>query len=202
MEGGHETTGGEDDDEIIRKIRAGDVDAFASLVERHQHRVAGVVARHIPPSFVAEVAHDAIVDAFRSLPKFRGDCEFSTWLCRIAIRRSCDFWRARKHDRDGVSLDEVSEEQQRWLDRASLASSDAERERAASQGEAVEILDRVLGQLGPEDRMIVTLLHLEGRAIREIAESLGWSEVRVKVRAMRARRALRGYVEKLLEKKI
>ncbi len=201
MAGVHEQTGNETDDELIGNIRAGDMDAFAVLLARYHKQVFGVVARHVPRSHVNEVAHDAAVDAFRSLPKFRGDCAFGTWLCRIAIRRCYDFWRAQGRDHKFVRLDDVTDEQQRWLDSASTAASAEEREHAAGRTEALEILDRVLGRLAPEDRMIITLLHLEGQPVREIAASMGWSQVRVKVRALRARRALRAHIENLLEKK-
>ena len=197
MTGVHEGNPADSDEALLDRVRGGDLDAFAPLLQRHQKAVFGVVSRHVPSAYVAEVAHDAMVDAYRALPRFRGDCAFGTWLCRIAIRRSYDFWRARRHDREAVPLDEAAGEQQRWLDQASAAVSAAEQERLAAGAEARELLDRVLGRLGPEDRMIVTLLHLEDQPVREIAQALGWSAVRVKVRALRARRALRRHLEAL-----
>ncbi len=53
------------------------------------------------------------------------------------------------------------------------------------------ILDQALARLSPEDRLIITLLELEDRPVREIAELTGWGESRVKVRAFRARKALK-----------
>jgi RNA polymerase sigma-70 factor (ECF subfamily) len=61
-----------------------------------------------------------------------------------------------------------------------LASPDDERM-------AKEILNRMLVQLSPEDRLLVTLLHLEERSVAEIHERTGWSRAAIKVRAFRAR---------------
>jgi RNA polymerase sigma-70 factor (ECF subfamily) len=62
-------------------------------------------------------------------------------------------------------------------------------------GEAWEILRHALGKLRPEDRLVITLLNLEERSIREISALTGWSEAKVKVRAFRARKELKRIVE-------
>ena len=56
------------------------------------------------------------------------------------------------------------------------------------------ILDRAMSRLKPEDRLVITLFELEDRSVREVAELTGWSETRVKVRAFRARQALKRYI--------
>jgi RNA polymerase sigma-70 factor (ECF subfamily) len=58
-------------------------------------------------------------------------------------------------------------------------------------------LQWALGRLSPENRLVVTLVHLDGHSIREAAALLGWSMINVKVRAHRARRALRNILEEL-----
>ena len=65
------------------------------------------------------------------------------------------------------------------------------------QRETTHLLQWALARLSPENRMVVTLVHLEGYSIREAAELLGWSMVNVKVRAHRARRQLRDILEQL-----
>ena len=66
---------------------------------------------------------------------------------------------------------------------------------------ARELLDIVLGRLPAKDRMALTLVHLEGRSVGDAAELLGWSAVNVKVRAHRARRAMKGMIEKLMNER-
>ncbi len=51
-----------------------------------------------------------------------------------------------------------------------------------------------MSRLKPEDRLVITLFELEDRSVREVAELTGWSETRVKVRAFRARQALKRYI--------
>jgi len=60
-----------------------------------------------------------------------------------------------------------------------------------------ELVDRLLGELNPQDRLVVSLLHMEGRTIAEIRQLTGWSTPLVKVRAFRARRKLRAVFEQL-----
>ena len=56
------------------------------------------------------------------------------------------------------------------------------------------ILDQAMARLKPEDRLVITLFELEDRSVREVAELTGWSESRVKVRAFRARQALKRHI--------
>ena len=67
---------------------------------------------------------------------------------------------------------------------------------------AREILESVMAQMRPEDRTVLTLIHLEGYSLKEGAELLGWSVSNTKVRAFRARKAFRRLAEKLLREKL
>ena len=66
----------------------------------------------------------------------------------------------------------------------------------ANPDEAVETLHRVLDQLSPRDRLVVTLLHLENRSVADAAASIGWSQAMVRVQAFRARSKLRKLLER------
>ncbi len=60
---------------------------------------------------------------------------------------------------------------------------------------------RLLDSLGADDRMVLSLLHLDAKATDEIAALTGWSRTLVKVRAFRARGKLRAAFEKLESQK-
>ena len=62
-----------------------------------------------------------------------------------------------------------------------------------------ELVEQMLGQLRPEDRLVVTLLHLEGRSVEEIKVITGWSGPLVKVRAFRARRKMKQHLAQLMK---
>jgi RNA polymerase sigma-70 factor (ECF subfamily) len=70
------------------------------------------------------------------------------------------------------------------------------------QRETRDLLQKALAHLSPENRMVVTLVHLEGYSVREAAELLGWTVVNVKVRAHRARQQLRNILEPLIEDRV
>ena len=181
-----------DDTEIIKRVLDREVDRFAELIHRHRHHVLTIVGRHVPADQVPEVAHDVFVRAYRSLARFSKQVPFEHWLSRIAIRTCYDFWRARR--RADVPVSTLTADQAGWLDRALAAESEAHFHDQADRREYMEVLDWALGQLSPENRLVLSLVHLEGRSVREAADLLGWSMVNVKVRCHRARQQLRSIV--------
>lgn len=188
------------DEEIIRRVVAGDVDLFEELLTRYQEHVGRIVAGHVPREMIDEVAHDVFVRAYTSLPTYSFRTPFSHWLSTIAVRTCYDVWRtvlARKE----VSLSgpsEVADDEQQWTEHLLAAESKERFDTTVQQQEATNLLQGALAQLSPENRMVVTLVHLEGRSMREAAELLGWSVVNVKVRAHRARQQLRKILDTLL----
>src|SRR5258708_6643 len=75
----------QDDTQLVKASQQGDQDAFASLVQRHQHRVFNMVLRMLQDyEDASEVTQEAFLAAWRGLPSFRGEARFATWLYRIA----------------------------------------------------------------------------------------------------------------------
>lgn len=188
------------DVEIIRRVIAGEVDLFEELLMRYREHVGRIVAGHVPREMVSEVAHDVFVRAYTSLSTYSFRTPFSHWLSTIAVRGCYDVWRdasARKEvPLSGSS--EVAEEQQRWTEHLLATESKERFDAMVRQQDSTNLLQWGLAQLSPENRMIVTLVHLEGHSVREAAELLGWTVVNVKVRAHRARQQLRKILETLL----
>jgi RNA polymerase sigma-70 factor, ECF subfamily len=188
------------DNEIIRQVLAGEVDRFVELITRHQQHVGRIVAGHVPRDMVEEVAHEAFVRAYTSLPTYRFRTPFAHWLATIALRACYDHWRSATSSRRGevsidspssASMDRPDEQPQQWADRLLAAESEARFDELVRRQETAELLHWALAQLSPENRMVVSLVHLEGCSVREAAERLGWSMINVKVRAHRARQQLR-----------
>lgn len=164
-------------------MRAGDIEVFGELVDRHSAHVMRVVSRNLPVDRVAEVAHEAFVSAFVSLDRYRGSAPFEHWLTRITLRACSNEWRRRfREEERGEPLGD------RTSDVASSSTRDTGGER--------EVLDRALARLSPEDREVLALIYFEELTIRESATILGWTETNTKVRAHRARRRLREYLAK------
>lgn len=75
-----------DDADLVRAAAAGDRTAFEALVTRHQRNVYRLCYRFVPNhEDASELAQDAFVRAYRSLGKFEGQAQFSTWLHRITV---------------------------------------------------------------------------------------------------------------------
>jgi RNA polymerase sigma-70 factor, ECF subfamily len=186
----------ESDLQVVRQVIAGDVDAFEVLLRRYSRLVFATVARRVPFDEVDSVAQDTFVSAFRSLRLYEPDQPFMRWLLRIARRRCVDYWRQRRRSHE-VSLASLSSEQIRQLEDAAATRSQETCQKGHNQENAGELVHRALAGLDPEDRLLVECIYFEELPLKEVAATLDWSLAKVKVRAFRARRKLREYIEKL-----
>lgn len=177
------------DEELIRLVVARDVDLFETLIQRHANHVSRIVSGHVPSEQVPEVAHEVFVKAYTSLGTYAFEQPFPHWLATIAVRTCYDYWRARH--KSEVPISALTTDHQNWIDRVRASQSDEEFFELHRQQEAAAVLHWALARLSPENRMVLTLVHLDGHSVREAATLLGWSVVNVKVRAHRARQALR-----------
>jgi RNA polymerase sigma-70 factor (ECF subfamily) len=175
--------------DLIRRIRQGDSERFAELIERYQARVGRLVGRRVPADRVSELVHDVFVRAYVNLAQFSERVPFEHWLAGIAVRACYDFWRARR--RDEVPASALSDDHQAWIEQTLSVQSQREFRDRTTKREAAEVLEWALEKLSPEQRAVLTLVHLDGYSAREAAQMMGWSVINVKVRAHRARRALR-----------
>jgi RNA polymerase sigma-70 factor, ECF subfamily len=188
------------DDEIIRRVLDGETNAFERLVERYRDQVFRIVTKHVRGDDVEGVAHDAFVRAYLSLGTFGRRGDFKHWLSRIAIRTSYDYWREKYRSRE-TPLASLGEDEAAWLERVTADQAGRRSLDEASSREARELLERAMDRLSPEDRMVLELVHIEERPVKEAAALLGWSVANVKVRAFRSRKKLRSILEKMLEKR-
>ena len=164
----------------IRQTLQGSGDAYGRLVSRYQQTIASQVWRYAPhQDVIADLVHDVFVEAYLSLPSYRGQAPFVHWLRKIAVRVGYRHWKreAKRRAQFRLQLDATTV--------AATAASDAETMDATAR------LYAVLEQLGPRDRAVITLIHIEERSVAEAADLLGWSQAMVKVQAFRARRKLK-----------
>jgi RNA polymerase sigma-70 factor (ECF subfamily) len=186
------------DEDIVRRVIGGDINAFESLLLRYKDHVLEIVRKHVPYHEVEETAQDVFVRAYQSLATFKERSRFKHWLSAIAVRACYDFWRKRYRSRE-LPMSSLSEEHQKWLEGVMSDRSDQSFDDRVSQEKARELLEWALDRLSPEDRMVLELVYLEGRSGREAADLLGWSVPNVKVRSLRARRKLRHLMAGLVE---
>ena len=181
------------DIDLVAAVRTGDTAAFEVLVREYQPRVFAMARRYARrEEEVEDIVQEIFIKAFQKLASFRGDAPFEHWLMRLAVRTCYDFLRAHRRNREHRFTDLTGPEEE-WLDRCA-----AEPERAPEDADAARALvNRLLEMLSPKARLIITLLEIEERSVKEIAKLTGWSVPLVKVRAFRARAEMRKCLQRL-----
>lgn len=185
------------DAELIAAVLRGDASSFEPLVQKYSPRVFATARRYARrESEVEDIVQEVWLKAFHKLASFRGDAPFEHWLMRLAVRTCYDFLRGHQRNRES-SFTDLTEPESDWLDRF-VTEPDAASERSEA---AKELVARLLEQLSPPARLIITLLEIEDRSVKEIAELTGWSVPLVKVRAFRARAEMKRLVARMARHK-
>lgn len=173
-----------DDAALAKAAAAGDQRAFAILVARHQDGVVQLVSRFCQDAAgIEDLAQDVFVKAYLNLGALRDGAVFKGWLHRIAAN-TCIDWLRRRRSETGF----VDDLESNIPDERELARGEA--------WDARERLEAAMAVLAPCDRKLMVLLGIEGKSVEEVANLTGLSRVNVKVRAFRARRKLRAFLEK------
>jgi RNA polymerase sigma-70 factor (ECF subfamily) len=183
--------------ELIAAVLKGDAASFEPLVEKYSPRVFATARRYARrESEIEDIAQEVWLKAFSKLASFRGEAPFEHWLMRMTVRTCYDFLRGHQRNRESA-FSELSEPETDWLERFV-----ADPGSAAEDADAAKLLiERVLEKLSAPARLVITLLEIEDRSVKEIAELTGWSVPLVKVRAFRARGEMRKILAKMTRDK-
>jgi RNA polymerase sigma-70 factor, ECF subfamily len=183
--------------ELIAAVLHGDAESFEPLVEKYSPRVFATARRYARrESEVEDIAQEVWLKAFQKLGSFRAEAPFEHWLMRLTVRTCYDFLRSHQRKRE-MSFSELTDPESDWLERfVSQPETATEHADAARQ-----LVERILSQLAPAARLIITLLEIEERSVKEIAALTGWSIPLVKVRAFRARAEMKKVLAKLKKEK-
>ncbi|MBI2815188.1 MAG: RNA polymerase sigma factor [Opitutae bacterium] len=181
----------------LARVRQRDQAASRQLVEHLYPLVSRIVRAHLPRRVAEEdLAQDIFLKMFTRLDQYQGTVPFPHWVSRIAVTTCIDQLRAQKRRPEF-----------RWAD---LSENEAEvltnvmaDERDVLPGDALaarELVDKLLAQLKPDDRLVIRLLDLEQKSVAEVSALTGWNQTLVKVRAFRARRKLQKLFQELQNK--
>jgi RNA polymerase sigma-70 factor (ECF subfamily) len=185
------------DAELIAAVLDGDAASFEPLILKYQPRVFATARRYARrESEVEDIVQEVFIKAFQKLGSFRGDAPFEHWLMRLAVRTCYDFLRGHQRNRE-TAFSELTEPEADWLDRFVVQPDEAGENAAAAR----QLVDRILTRLSPAARMVITMLEIEGRAVKEIASITGWSVPLVKVRAFRARAEMKKLLKNISKDK-
>jgi RNA polymerase sigma factor (sigma-70 family) len=182
----------------VERVRHRDEDAARALFRHLYPLVARLVHSHLPRRTSPEdLVQTVFMKVFANLDRFSGAVPLEHWVSRIAIN-TCLNQLAAEKVRPELRWADLSEEQAEALEAVMSAPGELE----PSQNLATrEIVEKLLAQLASSDRLLVTLLHLEGRSMAEAQQITGWNVAVIKVRAFRARRKLRKHFEQLMSEK-
>jgi len=170
---------------LVAASVAGDREAFAALVTRHHRRVLRLCGRFfVRPEDVEEVFQETFLLAWRKVHSYRGDAPFEHWVTRLCL--NVCFQRLRRRGR----------RDRRAAPRATTVPSSDPTAPPTEEATLARLeVARLMGTLRPGERIVLVLLYAEEWSVAEVAERLGWSRSKVKMRALRARRKLAKFVE-------
>lgn len=174
---------------LVVATSAGDELAFEELFERYRRHVGRLASRFFPHrEQIEEIIQDTFTKAYFALDTYHGTHErsFKAWLTQIAINSSYDQLRRARRRPEEALTDLNENEHHEVASELRTAVRDIE-SALVSRDLAVKLLAR----LSAEDRLVLTLLDVEGFSVAEISEMTNWSISKVKVRAHRARAHLR-----------
>src|SRR6476660_5199660 len=184
-----------DERALIQQCIAGDAGAFEPLVEKYRQRVWRLAYQVLHDREEAwDVAQEAFVRAFHSLPSFRGQSAFYTWLFRITVNVATDRHRQRGAQARAFGPERVSEEE--WA--RTTPDPGGGPEQQAARKEQRERIRSALDALPPKARTIIMLSDVEGLSYREIAEVLNCPIGTVMSRLHNARKRLKALLGPML----
>ena len=177
------------DADLVLRAKAGDERAYEVLFARHQRRIYAIVYGMLRNDADAKDAtQEAFVRAYRSLPRLEAAGAFGGWLAQIAVNICRDILKRPRIV--ARSLDEPlgDEDSEYKLEIPDWSESP---ERASLSSELQDVVHRAIGTLSTDHRAVITMHHLEGMDVLQIADILGVSEGTIKSRLSRARAELR-----------
>jgi RNA polymerase sigma-70 factor (ECF subfamily) len=188
------------DAEVIARAAGGDASAFQMLVEQHRSMVYRVAYQFAGNHYDAEdIAQDVFIKVYRSLPRFRQDSLFTSWIYRIAMNACIDHRRrqmsaggspfgARSSSAPaGARFNEDAEQQM-----LNTPEEGPDPESTAYAGELGSVLEAAVRRLPQGQRIVFIMRHHEGLKLGEIASALGLAEGTVKRQLHAAIHRLRG----------
>ena len=185
----------ETDMDVIAHVLKGDQQAYALLVERYQNFVFTITLRYVKNREDAEeVAQDIFIKAFRSLPDFKGQSKFSTWLYTVTTTSCISFLRKKKLDVQSLDNENVFAHADN-IDGGLNANHVEQKSRMQMVNEAIKLLSA-------DDAQVITLFYKGEQSLEEIAAVTGKEVNTVKVQLHRARARLKEKMQKYFSEEV
>lgn len=182
---------------LVDAALAHDDNAARELVRRLYPLVAKIVRAHRPRRTAEEdLCQMIFIKVFQKLNQFSGKVPLEHWVSRIAVNTCLNQIAAEKVRPEWRQAD-LSEEERAVVENLATSSAELSPDRRLASHQLVEHL---LDLLKPAERLVIDLLYLQQRSVEEIRQLTGWSTSLIKVRAFRARRKMKGQLDKISAK--
>jgi len=178
----------------VNQVKAGNINAFSFLVDRHKDNVYNLAFRISGNHEEAEdIAQDSFIKAYRALNGFKLKSSFSTWLYRIVYNTAISQVRTRK--KGVLSLDDFP------VDATDFIGYDSTEEEAEKEYRN-SLINFALQKIDAEGRSLICLYYYKEMSIMEISDVTGISKSKVKVKLFRTRQKMLEIIEKVEKKKL
>ena len=176
------------DADWVGRVQAGDETAARQLMERLLPTVLKSVRRHLPRRTSEEdLVQTILIKVFTKLDQFSGTVPLEHWVSRIAVN-TCLSQIQHEMVRPELRMSDLSEEEEAVIQQRAFTHDALPTDQSHCLH---EVMEKILARLTPDERRVITLLHLEERSTKEISRLTGWSVSGVKVKAFRARQKMR-----------
>ena len=185
------------DQQLVARVQKGDSRAFDMLVLKYQHKIFSLISRYVRDADeVQDVAQEAFIKAYRSLPGFRGDSAFYTWLYRIAINTAKNHLVARARRPPGSDVE--LEDAEYFESGGGLRTIDTP-ENTLFGEELKAVVQDAISALSEDLRTAITLREFDGLSYEDIADIMDCPVGTVRSRISRAREAIDVLVRKQMD---
>lgn len=187
-----------DEQQLVKRAKAGNLSAYDELVRRYQERIYATIyhmtANHEDAN---DLAQESFIKAYQALKSFKGDSSFFTWVYRIAVNKTINFLKQRKN-RSYMSLNDMDFQAEHDPDLVALISDDTPR-RDLNLAELQKELNAAMQKLSEVHRLVVTLHDIQGLSHEEIGKIMDCNIGTVRSRLFYARQQLQANLSDYLK---
>ena len=189
------TKGGENvnDEELVDRVKSGDIDAFEEIIAKYEKRVFGLIYNMLKnDNDIEDIAQDIFIKVYKNIDKFHGNSSLYTWIYRIATNMCLDYMKKKKnviYIDEKVQLDDGEVELQ-------LPSDEKLQEELYEEKEMKQKLNKAIDKLPDKQKAMIILRDIKGLSYEEISEVLEIKLGTVKSQINRARLKLKEILEK------
>lgn len=177
----------ENEDQLIELAKAGNLNAFAKLINQYQQMVFVIASRILKNKQDAEDAtQDVFIKCYENLSKFSGQSKFSSWLYRITYNYCLDRIKKVRN----IHFDNITS--------IELNLTEYEIDHELEQDQKV-IIKRSMNDLPEKYKLVLSMFYYQNRSYKNIAETIDETMANVKVMLFRAKKMLKVRLDKTAE---